>query len=217
MSSSDGTPEKLWPRVGGPPDDAFRVRWIALLYSELRALAQSSLASERAGHTLSATALVNEVYIKLSKQDESERTSELVQTSALDRGAFFGLAAQAMRRILVDHARTRGRTKRGGGLKIDGGDALRALPDDEGAGRLGSHAEAALDPIDLDAALTKLAIEHEQAARVVELRFFAGLAERTIAEVMGINERTVRRHWTFAKAWLAREMNPSGGGHPGSE
>ena len=66
----------------------------------------------------------------------------------------------------------------------------------------------------LDTALTKLAIEHDQAARVVELRFFAGLPEKTIAEVMGINERTVRRHWTFAKAWLAREMNPDGGSRP---
>ena len=184
-------------------------RWFSLLHAELRALAQSQLEGERASHTLSATALVNEVYLKLAKSDGTAQWDARGEASR-DRGIFFGLAAQAMRRILVDHARKRGRAKRGGGgLLIEGGDALHRVPD--------VHDPTALDPIELDIALTRLAIEHEQAARVVELRFFAGLPEKTIAEVMGINERTVRRHWTFAKAWLAREMNPNGGGRAGSE
>jgi len=200
-------------REGSAPGAADHARWFALLYAELRALAQSQLEGERASHTLSATALVNEVYVKLSKRDGTAQSQVHNDAPSGDRGVFFGLAAQAMRRILVDHARTRGRMKRGGGMKIQGGDMLHEVHT-QGAG---SPSDALLDPIDLDAALTKLAIEHEQAARVVELRFFAGLPEKTIAEVMSINERTVRRHWTFAKAWLAREMNPGGDGRAGSE
>jgi len=192
---------------------ADHARWFSLLYAQLRALAQSQLEGERASHTLSATALVSEVYVKLTKGDGAAQPELHGSAPLRDRGVFFGLAAQAMRRILVDHARSRGRTKRGGGVRIQGGDMLADVQMQEAE----SPTEAALDPIDLDAALTKLAIEHEQAVRVVELRFFAGLPEKTIAEVMGINERTVRRHWTFAKAWLAREMNPDGGSRAGAE
>lgn len=200
-------------RKGSPLVSADHARWFALLYAELRALARSQLEGERASHTLSATALINEVYIKLSKSDGTPGSEIYGVVPSSDHRVFFGLAAQAMRRILVDHARTRGRIKRGGGVKMQGGDMLHNAQT-QGAG---SHADSLLDPIDLDAALTKLAIEHEQAARVVELRFFAGLPEKIIAEVMGMNERTVRRHWTFAKAWLAREMNPGGDGRAGSE
>ncbi len=172
-------------------------------------MAQSQLGRERASHTLSATALVSEVYVKLSKGQSTAEAATGELGPSHDRGMFFGLAAQAMRRILVDHARSRGRTKRGGSLMIEGGDALHEVPN--------VQESPPLDPIALDAALTRLAIEHEDAARVVELRFFAGLPEKTIAEVLGINDRTVRRHWTFAKAWLAREMNPDGDGRAGSE
>jgi RNA polymerase sigma factor (TIGR02999 family) len=121
--------------------------------------------------------------------------------SPIDRGAFFGAAAQAMRRILVDHARGRSRQRRGSGRPVAGGDALGLIAD---PGQEGSP----LDAVALDEALTRFALEHGQAARVVELRFFAGLNDQAIGECLGINERTVRRHWTFAKAWLAREMNP---------
>ena len=210
--SEDQNSDPLAPEASAP-GSADHARWFALLHSELRLLAQSQLEGERASHTLSATALVHEVYVKLSKNDGTAQSEFHSIAPPRDRGVFFGLAAQAMRRILVDHARTRGRTKRGGGMKIEGGDVLNDVQTE----RAGSPSDAHLDPIDLDAALTKLAIEHEQAARVVELRFFAGLPEKIIAEVMGINERTVRRHWTFAKAWLAREMNPSGHGRAGSK
>ncbi len=194
------------PKSGNAADEGL---WVAALYVELRALAQLELSTERVGHTLSATALVNEVYLKLSKQARQDGSSHPHLEPMPDRGVFFGLAAQAMRRILVDHARRRQRAKRGGGASIHGTDALHAAAESTG--------EMLLDPIELDDALTRLAVEHEQAARVVELRFFAGLPERTIAECMGTNERTVRRHWTFAKAWLAREMNPNRDDSNGSD
>lgn len=173
--------------------------WVAALYGELRALAQSELDRERRGHTLSATALVNEVYLKLSGPGAVAGSPP---NRPLDRAAFFGAAAQAMRRILVDHARGRKRQKRGGGAVLEGGDALGAIAD--------PLASTPVDLLELDEALVRLTGEDAEAARVVELRFFAGLPEKTIAEVLNVHERTVRRHWTFAKAWLAREMNPDG-------
>ena len=135
---------------------ADHARWFALLYAQLRALAQSQLEGERASHTLSATALVSEVYVKLTKGDGAAQPELHGSAPLRERGVFFGLAAQAMRRILVDHARSRGRTKRGGGVRIQGGDMLADVQMQEAE----SPTEAALDPIDLDAALTKLAIEH---------------------------------------------------------
>lgn len=197
--------------VSAGRSESEHARWVAALYGELRALAQSELDAERRGHTLSATALVNEVYLKFSKPPSGGGMGENLRAhsaQAIDRATFFGAAAQAMRRILVDHARGRNRQKRGGGQGALGSDALDRVADPAGGG--------ALDPVALDGALDRLAAEHGEAARVVELRFFAGLPEKTIAEVMGINERTVRRHWTFAKAWLAREMNPSASGKGGS-
>lgn len=180
--------------------------WVALLYSELREIAQSALNGERRQHTLSATALVNEVYLKLSGPTGvfGSSTQGGVQSGPqLERAAFFGAAAQAMRRILVDHARGKKRKKRGGGVRVQGGDALETVANPD--------IETPFDAVELDEALVRLATEHAEAAQVVELRFFAGLPEKTIAEVMNINERTVRRHWTFAKAWLARELHPDGG------
>jgi RNA polymerase sigma factor (TIGR02999 family) len=169
-----------------------------LLYNELRALAQSELDSERRNHTLSATALVNEAYLKLAAPAMSAE-GKGVSGQSIDRGAFFGLAAQAMRQILVDHARGKRRQKRGGGQTVAGGETLEFIADPDQDG-------SPLDAVALDEALNRLAQEHQEAARVVELRFFAGLKDREIATIMQLNERTVRRHWTFAKAWLAREM-----------
>lgn len=190
---------------------AEQARWVAALYDELRALAQSELAAERPNHTLSATALVNEVYIKLNAQGREGRVSTQAgevggHTSGapMDRSAFFGAAAQAMRRILVDHARTKKRLKRGGGAAVAGIDAMAQTP------AAGVDSDL-LDPLVLDELLRKLATEHQDAVRVVELRFFAGLTDAMIGEIMQINERTVRRHWTFAKAWLAREMKRDDG------
>lgn len=179
-------------------DSADQSRWVATLYAELRALAQSELAHERAGHTLSATALVNEVYLKLGPRS----------SHASDRGVFFAAAAQAMRRILVDHARGKRRLKRGGGRPMSSDESLGNVPDE-------STPVLSLDAIALDEALTRLALEHDDAARVVELRFFAGLTDGMIAEILRLNERTVRRHWTFAKAWLSREL-ASDGSPPGT-
>jgi RNA polymerase sigma factor (TIGR02999 family) len=202
MPESDGQfqhGEEGAPQSGASGHSA----WVALLYSELRAIAQAALNGERRQHTLSATALVNEVYLKLSGSGGTIGATAqdgVHPIPQLDRAAFFGAAAQAMRRILVDHARGKKRQKRGGGVRVNGGDALEAVAN--------PSSETPFDAVELDEALVRLATEHADAARVVELRFFAGLPERGIAEVMNIHERTVRRHWTFAKAWLARELNP---------
>ncbi|MBS0190880.1 MAG: ECF-type sigma factor [Phycisphaerales bacterium] len=175
------------------PADSDRAFWITTLYSELRALAQSALDSERVNHTLSATALVNETYLKLTSASAAR------EMPRLDRATFFPLAAQAMRRILVDHARGKQRQKRGGGRSFSPHFPLDLIADQR-------TPPSSFDAVDLDQALSRLALEHEQAARVVELRFFAGLADPLIAEILHINERTVRRHWTFARAWLSQQI-----------
>jgi RNA polymerase sigma-70 factor, ECF subfamily len=157
-----------------------------LLYAELRALAQHAMDNERTGHTLDATALVNEAYLKLSGMSG---------TRWRNRAEFCGLAAQAMRRVLVDHARTRGRVKRGGGARRQ--QLIEVAAPDQ------PHP---IDVLALDEALTRLAEEDSGAARIVEMRFFAGLEVKVIGQAMGVTERTVRRQWTFAKAWLYREL-----------
>lgn len=172
-----------------------------LLYSELRAMAQYELSKERKSHTLSATALVNEAYLKLSKQtwlfDPSLDKSDNGDHAPSAKRRFFSVAARAMRQILVDYARTRGRKKRGGG---------RHAADVEFDQIAGYSGLPIVDLLAVDEALEKLTAQSPEVAKVVEMRFFAGLPEATIAETMGISERTVRRHWTFAKAWLTREM-----------
>lgn len=157
-------------------------------------MAQSQMAQERPGHTLNATALVHEAYLKMNGVAESPWKS---------RSHFCAVAAQAMRRILVDHARTRGRIKRGAGARrqplVDLA-AFAAAPEQSGP----------IDVLALDEALCRLAAHEPVAAQVVEMRYFAGLTERAIGEVMGIADRTVRRHWVFAKAWLYRELAEAG-------
>ena len=162
-------------------------RLLPAVYSELRKIAQKRLQAEREDHTLQATALVHEAYIKLIDQDHANWK---------DRGHFFAIAAQAIRRILVDHARHRNRQKRGGG-------AARVTLDD---GLALSVEQPALEVVALDRALTALAEEHPEKAQVVELRYFAGLTTEEIAEHLSITDRTVRRYWTFAQAWLYRRM-----------
>ena len=199
------------PSGSDQPGGADHSRWVGALYEELRALAKSELGDERAGHTLSATALVNEVYLKFSNHGAGDGLPRI--GTGLDRGVFFGLAAQAMRRILVDYARGRRAQKRGGGQRIGGSEGLGNLA---GSPETTNQDTLAMDPERLDEALSRLAAQNEQTARIVELRFFAGLPDHTIAECLGINERTVRRHWTFAKAWLAREIDSDGGAAPPS-
>ena len=195
----DHGPRTPSPPEGFGPAPASSEAAIAWLLQELRTLAQAQLARERTGHTLNATALVNEVYLKLrSTNSDAPFPSSL---STADRARFFGLAARAMRQILVDHARTRARKKRGGDrTRVDADLAHSAAP---------QPLDPAIDPAEIAAALDRLETHHPDAARVVELRFFAGLSEVVIAELLGVTERTVRRHWTFAKAWLHRDLSSS--------
>lgn len=172
------------------------------VYGELRAMAQSLLAEERPDHTLQATALVHEAYLKLVDQSGAR---------CQDQAHFFAVAAQAMRRILVDHARGKERQKRGGGHErrlLLADVCLTTLPRD-------------IDLLALDEALEVLAAADLTDARIVEMRFFAGLKVREIAAVLGIAEKTVQRRWNYAKARLHQllEGHPSetGNGHePGA-
>ncbi|MCA9756666.1 MAG: sigma-70 family RNA polymerase sigma factor [Candidatus Eisenbacteria bacterium] len=161
---------------------------LPIVYDQLRRLAQSKLNSEREGHTLQATALVHEAWVRLIDQK---------RTDWQDRGHFFAIAAQAIRRILVDHARRRNRVKRGGGAAHVTLDA-----------KLGASVEQpGLEILALDEALKELARESPEKAHVVELRFFAGLSSKEIAEHLGITERTVRRYWAYSQAWLYRRLS----------
>lgn len=160
---------------------------VPVVYAELRRMAQRYFARENPGHTLQATALVNEVYLKLA----ADRT-----TDWRSRAHFFGVAAQMMRHILVDHARGRQVAKRGGGKeKLELDEALVV-----------SNEPAAIVTA-LDDALKTLAETDERKARIVELRFFGGLTAEETAEVIGVATVTVNREWRLAKAWLQRELS----------
>ncbi len=165
---------------------------VEAVYPELRRIAGRYLKRERAGHTLQATALVNEAYLRLVGQIDKDWKN---------RSHFFAVAAQLMRRILVDYARERKAQKRDGGRRrVDLSDALM-ISDDR------------LDEIIvIDAALNRLAEWDPRQCRVVELRFFSGLTEDEIAEILGVAPRTVKRDWSVAKAWLHGELN----GPPGN-
>ncbi len=158
------------------------------VYDELRDIAQRQLRGERRGHTLTPTALVHEVYARMVDQ---------TRVAWQGRAHFCAVAAQAMRRVLVDHARSRRALKRGGEGEPLPLDAVRVAVDAQAA-----HIVA------LDEALTRLGALSERLARVVELRFFGGLTEEEAAEAMGVTARTVRRDWVKAKAWLYKELNP---------
>jgi RNA polymerase sigma factor (TIGR02999 family) len=159
------------------------------VYDALRELARSRLRRERAGHTLQATDLVHEAYGRLADQS---------RVNWRGRTHFFAVAAQAMRRVLVDHARQRGRQKRGGGAQRVTLGGVKAPP--------GSELDLE-ELISLDRALKKLAALDERDARVVELRYFGGLTTREIADFLGVSERTVRGDWAFARAWLKKELS----------
>ena len=160
-----------------------------LVYRDLRRIAARLLRDERSGHTLQPTALVNEAYLKLAGQ---------AKVQWQNRTHFFAVAARAMRQILVDHARGHLRAKRGGGET--------AVPLDEG---MLFAPERSADLLALDEALHRLALIDPRKSRVVELRFFAGLGNEEIAEVLHISPNTVMRDWNMAKAWLRREMERS--------
>ncbi len=178
-------------QAAGAGSRAAADRLLPLLYSELRRLAQGLLRHERGDHTLQATALVHEAYVRLVGQRS---------VGFHDRAEFFRAAATAMRRVLVDHARTRGRRKRGG-------DARRTSLDDLVAEL--EHRSA--DLVALDEALEELSEIDATKARLVELRFFAGLSVNETAEVLGLSVRTAERHWTLARAWLHDALSAEGG------
>lgn len=169
----------------GDPDALGRL--LPLVYDELRVLAKAQLRSERTAHTLSATALVHEAYLRLSARD---------QLTAGDRRHFFAIAAQAMRRVLIDYARTRNRKKRGGGQVAEALEENDAFLTDEAADEL----------LAMDEALKRLAHANERAARVVEQRFFAGLTLEETADVLDVSLKTVQRDWILARAWLRKEI-----------
>lgn len=175
--------------AGGDRDAADRL--LPLVYDQLRKAAQLGLAGERAGHTLSATALVHEAYLKLVGPRE---------VAWANRGHFYAAAAEAMRRILLDHAKARGREKRGG---VGGSPRPRA---DFASVTDLAAAEDSDQIVSFDAALRRLEAESPDAARVVQLRFFAGLSVEQTALALGISDRTVGRLWTFARAWLHRAV-----------
>ncbi len=157
-----------------------------LVYEELRRLAHQYMSQERPGHTLQTSALVNEAYLRLIDQKDVHWQN---------RAHFFGIAAQMMRRILVDHARQRRYAKRGG-------DARRVSLDEA---MIVSN-ERAADVVALDDALKSLAEIDPRKSQIVELRFFGGLSIEETAEVLKVSPGTIMREWTLAKAWLRREM-----------
>jgi RNA polymerase sigma factor (TIGR02999 family) len=167
-------------------DDSAVNQLLPLVYDELRALAESYLQRERPSITLQATALVHEAYLRLVNQEQAQWQS---------RAHFFAIAAQAIRRILVDHARAHRSRKRGGDWqRVRLGDDLAAA-----TGR-------GIDLLALDSALEKLARLDPRQARIIELRFFGGLSLRDVADVLGVSPRTVDGDWNMARAWLRHEL-----------
>ena len=170
----------------GSGDRAALEELTPLVYEELRRLAHSYMRHEHEGHTLQTTALVHEAYVRLIDQPSVPWQS---------RAHFLGVAAQAMRHILVDYARQKRAGKRGGGA--------RRVALDDGAV---ASAERAADLVALDDAMQGLAALHPRRCRVVELRYFGGMNNREAAEVLAVSEATVQREWRFARAWLYREL-----------
>ena len=168
---------------------------LELVYAQLRAIAQQRMAGERKSHTLQATALVHEAYVRLLGRED-------VQWA--DRGHFFRAAAEAMRKILIDHARGKNAEKRGGGKAALAITNVADLAADE-------HSDGILA---LDDAMERLEKVDAQAAAIVRLRFYAGLSEEAAAQALGISVRTVRRDWAFARGWLRQTLERESGQEP---
>ena len=168
---------------------------VPIVYKELRDIARYHLLRERPGHTLQSAALVHEAYLRLLDQRPFDTEN---------RAHFLAVASRLMRQILVDYARSHGAAKRGADRRVEL-DASLVLPQVRNA-----------DVVALDDALKDLSNLDEQQGRIVEMRFFGGLATEEIAEVLGISASTVKRDWNVAKAWLTRQMNKEGRGETGS-
>jgi RNA polymerase sigma-70 factor (ECF subfamily) len=168
-------------------DQAALDKMMPLVYDELRRLAHHYMRRENPGHTLQTTALVDEAYLRLVDQTHTHWKS---------RAQFFGIAAQLMRRILVDHARSHLYAKRGGGARKVALDEVAVLSPERGA-----------DLIALDDALDRLSSIDPRKCRIVELRYFGGLSVDETAEIIGVSNITVKRDWLVAKAWLRREIS----------
>jgi RNA polymerase sigma factor (TIGR02999 family) len=173
-------------------DPAAAEQLLPLVYNELRRLAAKQLAHETTAHTLQATALVHEAYLRLLGEDGNGRWNS--------RGHFFGAAAEAMRRILIEAARRRQAQKRGGGWQRQDLAAIPAREPDE-------------ELLALDEALRKLAVIEPLKAKLVELRYFAGLTGDQAAAVLGISPTTADRYWTYARAWLQAEVRGDARAH----
>ena len=175
-------------------DPAAADRLLPLVYSELHRLARAYMRRERPDHTLQATALINEAYVRLAGEDIDWN----------NRAHFIGLAAHVMRQVLVDYARQHNAERRAGGLhRVEMNDDLAVSPD-----RLDEVAS-------IDQALTRLAAHNPRQARVVELRYFGGLSVEQIAALLEVAPRSVKRDWSLARIFLARELNP--GARPSAE
>ena len=179
-ADTSSIPEDASRDLPVPPDLSQQV------YDQLRAIARVRLVGQSPGHTLQPTALVNEAYLKLQNHPS---------IMAGDRALFFRAAANAMRQILIDHARSRGRLKRGGPVK-------RAFVD---VADLAAEQDPA-EILAMDEAIGRLEVQEPQAAQVMKLRFFTGLSLEETAQVLGLSERTVKREWQFARAWLYRAL-----------
>lgn len=181
-----------WLRRWGYGDGDALNEMFPAVYGELRQVGHRMLARERSDHTFSTTALVHESYLRLLGQDHLH---------ARDREEFFAIAGITMRRILVDHARRRNRFKRGG-------DAVKVSLEEAGEWLSTTQAEEAEA---LDDALDRLAEHNSRASLIVHLRFFVGLKCEEVAELLGLTDRTVRRDWSLARAWLRREIRAADG------
>jgi RNA polymerase sigma-70 factor (ECF subfamily) len=185
MSGDDADITSMLAAASSGDEDAAR-RLTGLVYDELRRRAEALMRREAPGHTVQATMLVHDAYLKLIHQERAQWH---------DRQHFYAIAAQTMRRILVDHARGRQRDKRGG-------DRVKVSLDDG----LGLTVDADADVLAVDQALQRLEQVDPQQARIVELRFFAGLTVDEVAQHLGMSKRAVEAEWTMIAAWLRREL-----------
>jgi RNA polymerase sigma factor (TIGR02999 family) len=165
---------------------------LAVVYEQLRRIAEHRMRGERSDHTLQATALVHEAYVRLLGDEPIAWDS---------RAHFFSAAAEAMRRILIEHARARGRKKRGGDVE---GRPRKRIPLD--VVDLASNADPD-EILSVDDAVCRLESQDPQLGRIVRLRFYAGLSEQEIADALGVSERTIRREWVLARAWLGARLS----------